>query len=151
MGNPTLPLTTEEKIKLRKENLKLSEIYTLSHTRLAEILTIPEERAQEITALAEFQSLPSIGHQLAHKLVKELRLFSLIEIRDQDGALLFDLLEKRLGVWTDSCVEDQIRCVIHHANHPGSSKQWYDFTKERKKHRDASGYPDDRPTKAWYE
>ncbi|MEI2357936.1 helix-hairpin-helix domain-containing protein [Mesobacillus zeae] len=55
-------------------------------------------------------------------------------MRQKDGAVLFDLLEKERGVWTDSCVEDQIRCVISFANDPSSNKQWFDFKDERKKY-----------------
>ncbi|GIO25195.1 hypothetical protein J11TS1_37760 [Oceanobacillus sp. J11TS1] len=64
---------------------------------------------------------------------------------------MFDNLEKQLGVWTDSCVEDQIRCVMNYANHPDSNRQWFDFTNERKAYREKVGYPLSRPKKAWYE
>jgi hypothetical protein len=107
LANPTLPLTTEEKKTLRREQIKLSEIHSLNHTMLAKVLSIPADRAKEMKALADFQTVPSIGFQLAYKLVKHLQYFSLDEIKEKDGALLFDLLKKRLGVWTDSCVEDK--------------------------------------------
>jgi len=73
------------------------------------------------------------------------------DIRYKEAPVLFDLLEKKLGVWTDSCVEDQIRCVIQFANDPSSNKQWHHFTKERKRYRELYGYPEDRPKQAWYE
>lgn len=64
---------------------------------------------------------------------------------------LFNSLELKLGCWTDPCVEDQIMCIIHHANNPESEKQWFDFTNERKLYRQKFGYPKSRPTLAWYE
>lgn len=45
-----------------------------------------------------------------------------MEVKERNGSKLFDELEQKLGVWTDSCVEDQIRCVIHFANNPESKK-----------------------------
>ncbi|MCA1010593.1 helix-hairpin-helix domain-containing protein [Halobacillus halophilus] len=75
-----------------------------------------------------------MGFQLAEKLVFKLDIYELAEIKDKNAAELFDQLEKQLGVWTDSCVEDQIRCVINYANHPDSRKQWFDFTEERKEY-----------------
>lgn len=149
--NPKLLLSVEEKGKLRKAKVKIGDIHTLSTTQLIEILDIPLDNAREIYALAEFQIVPSIGYELSAKLVFRLNIFSLQEIRQKDGAALLDVLEKELGVWTDSCVEDQIRCVINFSNDPSSNKQWFDFTNERKKFREKFGYPADRHKKAWYE
>ncbi|WP_077619568.1 helix-hairpin-helix domain-containing protein [Bacillus sinesaloumensis] len=150
-STPKLPLTSEEKAKLRKAKVKIADLHKLTIAQIIQLLEIPEDRAQHIKGLAEFQSVPSIGGELASKLVNHLHLFSLQELKEKDGATLFNLLEKELGVWTDSCVEDQLRCVIHFANHPSSDKQWFDFTEERKQYREVYGYPKDRPTKAWYE
>ncbi|MDR4889788.1 helix-hairpin-helix domain-containing protein [Fredinandcohnia sp. QZ13] len=149
--NPKLPLSLEEKGKLRKAKVKIGEIHKLSTSQIRKTLDVPEERARMIKGLADFQTVPSVGFELASKLVNDLYIFSLQEIIQKDGATLFDLLEKELGVWTDSCVEDQIRCVINYANNTNSNKQWFDFTDERKIYRQMYGYPKDRPQKAWYE
>ncbi|GAA0603838.1 hypothetical protein GCM10009001_21140 [Virgibacillus siamensis] len=151
MSNPTLPLTLDEKERLRKAKIKISEIHSQSTEQLAEILNASYERTKEMKGLAEFQLVPSIGHKLAEKLVYQLQIFSLEAIKDKHGAELLDELEKRLGVWTDSCVEDQIRCVVAYANSPAFDKQWFDFTSERKRYRERMGYPKDRPEKPWYE
>jgi len=150
-SNPKLPLTQNEKAKLRKAKVKISEVHTLSTEQLAQMLNIPDERARTVKGLAEFQTVPSIGYKLAEKLVCRLNIYSLKEIKDKNGADLFDDLEQHLGVWTDGCVEDQIRCVVNYANDPNSSKQWFDFTNERKKYREKVGYPEGRPKTAWYE
>ncbi|RLL48351.1 Pathogenicity locus [Oceanobacillus piezotolerans] len=150
-SNPKLPLTDSEKSKLRKAKVKISEIHTYNREEIVVMLDISVERANILKGLADFQSIPSIGSKLAEKLVFELNFFSLEDVKGKDGAKLFDELEQKLGVWSDSCVEDQIRCVINFSNNPGSSKQWFDFTEERKAYRDKLGFPKNRPIKAWYE
>ncbi|UTI41029.1 hypothetical protein [Niallia sp. RD1] len=98
-SNPKLRLTQNEKTKLRKAKVKISEVHTLSTEQLAQMLNIPDERARTVKGLAEFQTVPSIGYK----------------------------------------------------NDPNSSKQWFDFTNERKKYREKVGYPEGRPKTAWYE
>ncbi len=150
-SNPTLPLTQNEKTKLRKSKVKISKVHTFSVDKLVQMMDISVEKARIIKGLAEFQNVPSIGYKLAEKLVYKLNIYSLNEIKDKNGADLFDELEQRLNVWTDSCVEDQIRCVINYANDSNSSLQWFDFTNERKNYREKVGYPETRPKTAWYE
>lgn len=148
--NPKLPLTESERFNLRKAKVKLSEIYKTEVNHLAEILNVSVERARDIKGLATFQQVPSIGSEMAKKLVDILHIYSLEEIKDKNGADLFDELERRMGVWTDPCVEDQIRCIIYFANNPASDKKWFDFTEERKQFRKLHGYPDTRPDKPWF-
>ena len=140
-----LPLTDDEKSKLRKAKIKMADLHTFTRDEIAHMLDVSDERATILKGLADFQSVPSIGDKLAGKLVHKLNVYSLEEIKDQDAASLFDKLEQINGVLTDSCVEDQIRCVIHFANNPGSSKQWFDFTEERKAYREKYGFPDNSP------
>lgn len=151
MSNPKLPLTQDEKATLRRMKVRIGEVHSLSVEQLSEVLCSSDTRTKEIKGLAEFQNVPSIGFKFAEKLVRLLKVYSLNEIKDKDSAELFDKLEQSLGVWTDSCVEDQIRCVIAFANNPASDKQWFDFTDERKRYRKKFGYPENRPVKAWYE
>ncbi|ALX49624.1 helix-hairpin-helix domain-containing protein [Lentibacillus amyloliquefaciens] len=147
---PKLTFTPEEKSNLRKAQVKLSEVYLLETDDLAHHLNAPNERAKYIKALATFQQIPSIGHKFADTLVNNLNFYNLDDLTDKNGAALLDQLERDLGYWVDPCVEDQIRCVIYHANHPGSTKQWFDFTRERKTYREKNGYPESRPVDAWY-
>ena len=150
-SNPKLPLTQNEKIKLRNAKVRISDVHTLSIDQLVQMLDIPVWRAMIIKGLADLQHVPSIGYKLAEKLVYNLNIYSLEEIKAKNGAELFDELERRLNVWTDSCVEDQIRCVIHYANDSTSNRQWFDFANERKHYREKMGYPETRPKTAWYE
>jgi AraC-like DNA-binding protein len=48
-------------------------------------------------------------------------------------------------------VEDQFRLVVHYADHPGTIRNWWDFTNERKAFRQVNGYPADRPQKPWFD
>ncbi|ADU28938.1 helix-hairpin-helix domain-containing protein [Evansella cellulosilytica] len=151
MKRPKLPLTTEEKALLRKVKLKISDISRVDAEDLAIIINASYERALTLRGLAQFQMIPSIGVRLSEDLVYKLELYHLNDMKKMDGATLLNQLEEKLGYWTDPCVEDQLRCVIHHANHPNSDKQWHDFTDERKAFRKEYGYPISRPRKAWHD
>ncbi|WP_019122783.1 helix-hairpin-helix domain-containing protein [Brevibacillus massiliensis] len=143
--SPKLPLTQAERAALRAGKLKLREIHKQDLQDLMRIMGVSEERARYVKAMAAFQQIPSIGYELACNLTRDLGLYSIEEAAKTSGPELFDRLEQNLGMRVDPCVEDQFRCVIYHANHPGSDKQWFDFTAERKLYRQAFGYPKSRP------
>jgi len=147
---PKLPLTLEERAHLRAFKVKLNDIATLDTVQLSQMLEITRERANMLKGLAMFQSVPSIGPKVAARVVG-MGYYSLDEIKDLDGADFIDRMEVHLGYWEDPCLEDALRCLVHHANHPGSERQWPDFTEERKKYREQFGYPATRPAAAWYE
>ncbi|UFJ41435.1 helix-hairpin-helix domain-containing protein [Brevibacillus humidisoli] len=150
LKTPKLPLTPMERSRLRQAKIKLAEIARLESKQLADVLEIPLERAKNLTALALFQQIPSIGPVIAQGMI-DLGYYSLEELRDCDGASLTDQLEQQYGYWLDPCVEDSLRCIVHHAQHPDSDKQWWDFTDERKTYRAENGYPLNRPTIGWKE
>jgi len=145
-----LPLTEEERKSLRKNKIKIAEIHQLSIEDFMEKAAISYDRAKQLKGLAAFQQIRSIGYEMAKKLVY-CGYYSLSDVKDKDWAILYDELEKKLGYWMDPCVEDQVMCVIHHANHPQSNKQWFHFTEERKQYRKVHGYPATRPALAWYD
>ncbi|OAT85158.1 Pathogenicity locus [Bacillus sp. MKU004] len=147
--SPKLPLTDEERSSLRREKIRLKEINTFSPAELGERLGIPLERARYLVGMSIFQQVPSIGPNMAHNVVEDLQFHTFEEIKDEKGEDLIIALEKKYGVWMDPCVEDSLRCVVHHARHPDSEKNWWDFTAERKAYRAEHAYPTDRPTKAW--
>jgi Pathogenicity locus len=149
--SPKLPLTDEERRSLRGEKIRLKEIKDHSPKELVERLGIPLERARYLVGMSIFQQVPSIGPNMAHNVVEDLQFYTFAEIKDEKGEDLIIALEKKYGVWMDPCVEDSLRCVVHHARHPDSEKNWWDFTADRKAYRAEHGYPTDRPTKAWDE
>jgi len=82
-SNTKLPLTDGEKAKLRKAKVKIKELHTFEKENIAEMLDVSLERAKVLKGLADFQRVPSIGFKLAKKLVFELNLFSLSEIKQK--------------------------------------------------------------------
>jgi hypothetical protein len=148
--NIKLPLTEVEKINLRKSKIKIANIVDFATDELEVLLNSTPERAKEICALAEFQTVPSIGIKFAEDLVF-LGYYSLKDLKDKDGAKLTDEYELKKGYRTDPCVEDQFRLVVNFANTHDTKKSWWDFTEKRKKFRTENGYPTGRPDKAWVE
>lgn len=145
-----LNLTLAEKKKFRRKKFKISDIPTLNLLEIETILEVSSLRAKEIYALAIFQSIPSIGIKFAEDLIF-MGFYALEELAAKDGAQLVEEYERKKGYWIDSCVEDQFRLAVHFANHPKSSKKWWDFTAERKRYRLENGYPPDRPKTPWHE
>ena len=148
--NIKLPLTDVEKANLRKNKIKITDILDFAIDELEVLLNATTERAKEIYALAEFQTVPSVGIKFAEDLVF-LGYYSLDQLKQKDGAKLTDEYEIKKGYWTDPCVEDQFRLVVNFANTHDTKKTWWDFTEERKKFRIENGYPKSRPQKAWFE
>lgn len=145
-----LPLTDIEKANLRKNKIKIADLLDFATDELEMLLNVTTERAKEIYALAEFQTVPSIGIKFAEDLVF-LGYHALKELKYHDGAKLTDEYEQKKGYWVDPCVEDQFRLVVYVANTNDTKKTWWDFTEERKKFRTENGYPKSRPEKAWFE
>lgn len=148
--NIKLPLTDIEKANLRKNKIKIAHILDFAIDELEVLLNTTAERAKEIYALAEFQTVPSVGINFAEDLVF-LGYYSLNELKHKDGAKLTDEYEQKKMFWIDPCVEDQFRLVVNFANTNDTNKMWWDFTEERKRFRIENGYPTTRPQKAWFE
>ena len=148
--NIKLPLTDIEKANLRKHKIKIADILDFAKDELEVLLNATRERANEIYALAEFQTVPSVGIKFAEDLVF-LGYYSLDELKHKEGPTLTDEYEQKKGYWIDPCVEDQFRLIVYFANTNDTKKTWWDFTEERKKFRAENGYPKSRPQKAWFE
>lgn len=144
-----LPLTDFEKAKLRKNKIKIANILDYAKDELEVLLHATPQRAKEIYALAEFQTIPSVGIKFAEDLVF-LGYYSINELIYKDGAKLTDEYELKKGFWTDPCVEDQFRLVVYYAKTKDTKKMWWNFTQKRKKFRKENGYPVNRPQKAWF-
>lgn len=145
-----LPLTDSEKAQLRKQKIKIANLIDFAVDEIAVLIGAANNRAKEIYALAEFQTVPTIGIKFAQDLVF-LGYYSLQELKNKDGAQLTDEYEKKLAFRVDPCVEDQFRLVVNYAKTQDNSKTWWDFTEERKNFRAANGYPESRPEKPWYQ
>ena len=145
-ANMKFELSYNEGANLRKHKIKKSEILEYASDELAVLLNVSNLRAKEVYALADFQQIPSIGIELAKDLIF-LGYYSVEELNGKSGAELTDHYEKKKGYKTDPCMEDQFRLAVDFAKNKDYSKKWWDFTNERKKHRDEFGYPEDRPKK----
>lgn len=145
-----LPLTDLEKARLKQNKLKIAGILNYTVDELEVLLNTTFERARELHALAEFQTVPSVGIKFAEDLVF-MGYYSLAELKGKNGAALTDAYEQKKGYWIDPCVEDQFRLAVHYANTNEATKTWWHFTEERKKYRLEQGYPANRPKKPWYE
>jgi hypothetical protein len=145
-----LPLTDSEKARLKQNKLKIADILDYAVDELEVLLDTSFERARELHALAEFQTVPSVGIRFAEDLVF-MGYYSLAELKGENGATLTDQYEQKKGYWIDPCVEDQFRLAVHYANTNDAIKTWWNFTEERKKYRLEQGYPANRPLKPWHE
>jgi hypothetical protein len=145
-----LPLTDAEKQKLRQNKLKIADILGFAVDELAVLLAVRVDRARKIRALAEFQTIPSIGIKFAEDLIF-LGLYSINDLKEARGGHLLEEYEFKKGFTTDPCVEDQFRLAVYYANTNDATKNWWDFTEERKRYRLENGYPANRPQVAWYE
>lgn len=145
-----LNLSHTERTNLRKHKVKITAILDYAPDELEVLLGVDNQRAKEISALAEFQQIPSVGIKFAQDLVF-LGYYSMSELEDQDGAQLTDAYEKKKDYRTDPCVEDQFRLIAYTAKTNDRSKNWWDFTAERKAFRTKVGYPQDRPEVNWTE
>jgi hypothetical protein len=117
-----LPLTDVERANLRKNKIKIANILDFATDELEVLLNATPERAKEIYALAEFQTVPSVGIKFAEDLVC-LGYYSLNELKEKDGAKLTDEYEQKKGYWVDPCVEDQFRLVVNFANTNGEQRE----------------------------
>ena len=148
--NIQLDLSDSERKNLRKNKVKKTDILDFASDELEELLNVSEARAKEIYALADYQQIPSIGIKFAKDLLY-LGYHSVEELKGKNGAKLTNEYEKKKGFRTDPCVEDQFRLVVDFSENRDFSKNWCDFTSERKKYRNDNGYPNDRPKKNWTE
>lgn len=148
--NIKLQLNDTEKLSLRLKKIRISELQNFNIESIRVLLDASFERAREISALIEFQSIPSIGIKFAEDLIY-LKYYSIDEFVGKNPATLTDQFELAKGYWIDPCVEDQFRLIVYYANTKDESKNWWNFTKERKEFRSKFGYPATRPQKAWFE
>ena len=145
-----LVLTYQEKQSMRKNKIRLCDLPNYALDELEVLLDTTSVRAREIGALMDFQSIKTIGIKFAEDLIS-LGYYSINELKEKDPAKLTEEFEILKGYWIDPCVEDQFRLVVYHANTNDNTKNWWDFTEERKKFRIENGYPTSRPKKPWYE
>jgi hypothetical protein len=144
-----LKLTAAEKALLKSQKIKISGLTAYAADEVATILKASAQRAEEISALIEFQSIPSLGINFASELIEQ-GYYSLKQLEGKDPVALYNAFEKHCGAWADPCVEDSYRLLSHYIIYRDDNKRWWHFTAERKAYRAQYGFPADRPAKPWY-
>jgi hypothetical protein len=142
-------LTPAEKQLLKSKKVSLKMLQDYAPDEIASLLTASPQRSQELHALAEFQSIASLGINFAEELISQ-GYYSLVEFKGKTAVELFDAFERHCGTWADPCVEDSYRLLVHYNENRDESKRWWHFTAERKAYRAQHGFPADRPQKPWY-
>ncbi|RYU91408.1 Pathogenicity locus [Mucilaginibacter terrigena] len=143
-------LTEAEKQDLKASKVSQKMLQDLAPDEIAALLNASPGRAKELQALAEFQSIPSLGINFAEELISQ-GYFSLEQLKGRPAAELFDAYERHCGAWADPCVEDSYRLLVHYIENRDDTKRWWNFTAERKAYREQNGFPADRPGTPWYQ
>ncbi|NHA03284.1 Pathogenicity locus [Mucilaginibacter sp. HC2] len=139
-------MAEKQLLKAKKISQKLLQDY--APDEIAALLEASSERARELNALAEFQSIPSLGINFASELISQ-GYYTLEQLKGKSAVELFDAFEQYCGTWADPCVEDSYRLLVHYIENCDDSKRWH-FTAERKAYREQHGFPVNRPQKPWY-
>ncbi len=146
--NYRLTLAEKQILKAKKVSQKLLQNY--APDEIATLLEASVQRARELNALAEFQSIPSLGINFAEELISQ-GYYTLEQLKGRSAVELFNAFEQHCGTWADPCVEDSYRLLVHYIENRDDSKRWWDFTAERKAYREKYGFPANRPQKPWYQ
>ena len=143
-------LTTAEKQLLKAKKLSQKMLRDYAPDEIATLLEASPLRTKELNALAEFQSIPSLGINFAEELISQ-GYYSLEQLKGKPAVELFDAFEQYCGTWADPCVEDSYRLLVHYIETRDDSKRWWHFSAERKSYREQYGFPANRPQKPWYQ
>lgn len=143
-------LTIAEKQTLKTKKVSQKQLQNYAPDEIASVLEASLQRAKELNALAEFQSIPSLGINFAEELIGQ-GYYTLEQLKGRSAVDLFDAFEKHSSAWADPCVEDSYRLLVHYIENRDHTKRWWDFTAERKAYREQYGFPASRPQRPWYD
>jgi len=131
-------LNAGEKQILKSKKVSLKMLQDYAPDEIAALLNSSPERSRELSALAEFQSIPSLGINFAEELISQ-GYYSLDELRGKNAVELFNAFERYCGTRPDPCVEDCYRLLVHYIKNHDDTKRWWHFTDERKAYREGYG------------
>jgi hypothetical protein len=131
-------LNAGEKLMLKSKKVSLKMLRDYAPDEIAALLNSSPERSRELNALAEFQSIPSLGINFAEELISQ-RYYSLDQLKGKNAVELFKDFERHCGTRPDPCVEDCYRLLVHYIENRDDSKRWWHFTDERKAYRERNG------------
>lgn len=130
---PKLALSNLERRALREARLFLRRVADVPPEVLADQTGIPLPRCKELVALAQFQSLGSVGPASASDLWR-LGYRSVDDLRSENPADMHRRFEEIVGGPVDPCVEDVFRCAVAQATDPGLPprlRQWWAWSDSR--------------------
>jgi homocysteine S-methyltransferase len=133
--SPKLPLTEAERRTLRRAGIRLGEIAQIGAETLHEATGWEEERCRMIVALAQFQSLGSVGPSLARDLW-DLGFRAVEDLKGANPKEMYEQFGEMAGQRADPCVEDVFRCAVAQAQDPdlpAEMRQWWMWKEERGK------------------
>lgn len=122
-----LNLNPEERSALRQQRIKLSNLPEWTPEHLARQCQLSIERCQYLVALAQFQTLASVGPAAAQDLW-DLGCRSLADLARCSPVEMYRELSLKTGTQQDPCVEDVFRCAVAQARDPGlpvEQKDWW--------------------------
>ena len=127
------PLLQQERSALRKNGLALKQLATLTPDTLAALCGFPLTRCAYLVAIAQFQTLASVGPAAAQD-IWDLGCASLAELARRDPVDMYQALSLQVGQRLDPCVEDVFRCAIAQATWPDlpdERKNWWYWKPQR--------------------
>jgi hypothetical protein len=124
-------LNIGEKQILRNKKISLKMLQDYAPDEIAVLLNASAERSRELSALAEFQSIPSLGINFAEELISQ-GYYSLDQLKGKNAVELFNAFERYCGTRPDPCVEDCYRRLVHYIENRDDTKRWWHFTGDRK-------------------
>jgi hypothetical protein len=110
-------LSPPERAALRKQGFAASKLAGADAHELAALCALPLERCRYLVAIADFQTLASVGPAAAQDLW-DLGCRSLADVGKGDPVAMYHELSRQVGVALDPCVEDVFRCAIAQVRHP---------------------------------
>ncbi len=127
---PKLALSEPERQSLRKAKIRLADVASHTTKELSAATGISDHRCQELIALAELQTLGSVGLRIAQCLLT-LGFPGPEKLKQGDPVEMYDRLAIDWDGPLDPCVEDTFRCAVAQARDPHlppSLRNWWAWT-----------------------
>jgi len=90
-------LTIAEKQLLKNKKVSQHALQDYAPDEIADLLSAPPQRARELQALAEFQSIPSLGINFAEELISQ-GYYTLVQFKGKSAVELFLMLMNTIAV-----------------------------------------------------
>lgn len=110
-------MSPQERTALRKQGFAASKLKGEDARSIAELCALPLARCRYLVAMADFQTLASVGPAAAQDLW-DLGCRSLADIAQRDPVEMYHKLSRQVGSPLDPCVEDVFRCAIAQVRDP---------------------------------